>query len=408
MSLLEWPELLERRKELASVFPSDVLDRAEQIISSNGSIGAYSHSQGIPAVREAVARFIEERDGIPAEVNSIFLTNGASEGVARILNCIITSPHIGVMIPIPQYPLYSAQVSLLNGASVPYYLDEASDWSLKTSELERALNEARLNGVDVRALCVINPGNPTGNCLSKETLRDVVKFCKQNKLILLADEVYQMNIYTDKPFISARRVAAEMDEVGDIEVISFNSISKGLIGECGHRGGYFECFNMDPFVIEQFYKHASISLCANVPGQIVLSLAVDPPRPGQPSYDLYQDESQEVWESLKSRADKLQNALVSMTDVTCNVAAGAMYLFPRIVFPDRLLEHTRLLGKQADEVYSMELLNATGICVVPGSGFGQVPGTFHIRTTFLPKESDFDAFIALWKSFHELFMTKWK
>ncbi|PJF17667.1 PLP-dependent transferase [Paramicrosporidium saccamoebae] len=333
--------------------------RAERIVHSIGSVGAYSHSQGILAVRETIAKYIERRDGVPAQPNSIFLTNGASDAVTRVLECIITDKNIGVMIPIPQYPLYSALTSLLNGSSVPYYLDEAGDWSLKMAELERAINEARLKNVDVRAICIINPGNPTGNCFSRDAMRDIVTFCKQNRLILLADEVYQMNVYGERPFVSARQVAFEMD--ADIEVISFNSISKGLVGECGHRGGYYECYNLDPFVIEQFYKQASICLCSNVPGQILMSLMVDPPRAGEQSYERWRDETAEIWASLKRRAEKLQSALVSMTDVTCNVAAGAMYLFPKISFPERLMEHARLLDKQPDEVYAMELLNATGI-----------------------------------------------
>lgn len=152
-----------------------------------------------------------------------------------------------------------------------------------------------------------------------------------------------------------------MGENGDIEVISFHSISKGLIGECGHRGGYYECFNVAGEILELLYKQSSICLCANVPGQIMVGMMVDPPKPGDASYELYNKELHAIWASLKRRALKMQNALASMSYVACNEAAGSMYLFPRINFPEKLIEHARFLNKQPDEVYAMDLLNATGI-----------------------------------------------
>lgn len=147
----------------------------------------------------------------------------------------------------------------------------------------------------------------------------------------------------------------------DLEIFSFHSISKGLIGECGHRGGYLECHNVDSFIIEQLYKLASIRLCPNVPGQILVSLMVDPPREGSPSYALYQREVSDIYEKLKRRALKLQQAFLTMTDMTCRESQGAMYLFPRLALPQKLVEHARLLSKEPDEIYAMELLNATGI-----------------------------------------------
>lgn len=210
MSLVEWPELLEEGGEsIKKLYPQDVIDKAIKLVADIGSVGSYTHSQGLPMVREAVARFIERRDGFPSHPGHVFLTNGASDAVTRILECIITSPKIGVMIPIPQYPLYSAVVTLLDGTAVPYYLDESMGWSLCCSELERSISEARQQGTDVRALCIINPGNPTGSCFSESTLKDIVAFCKRQGLILLADEVYQDNVYVAQPFFSARKAACE-------------------------------------------------------------------------------------------------------------------------------------------------------------------------------------------------------
>lgn len=113
------------------------------------------------------------------------------------------------MVSIPQYPLYSAAISLLNGTSVPYHLCEESDWSLPVAELERSIKQAKLEGITVRALSIINPGNPTGHCYTETTLREIISFCQRHHLVLLSDEVYQMNTYGHKPFISARKVAIE-------------------------------------------------------------------------------------------------------------------------------------------------------------------------------------------------------
>ncbi|KAJ2814316.1 alanine transaminase, partial [Coemansia erecta] len=100
------------------------------------------------------------------------------------------------MIPIPQYPLYTATLAHLNAQAIPYYLQEESDWQLSVADLERALGEARAQGVDVRAMAVINPGNPTGGCLLEDNIADIVRFCERERLVILADEVYQTNIYT--------------------------------------------------------------------------------------------------------------------------------------------------------------------------------------------------------------------
>ena len=122
----------------------------------------------------------------------------------------------------------------------------------------------------MRALVFINPGNPTGQCLSEDNLRQLIEFCHNNKLVMCADEVYQENIYTSKPFISARKVLNSMPEPyrSHTEIVSFHTVSKGAYGECGLRGGYMELHNIDPAVVDQVYKVCSINLCPNVPGQV--------------------------------------------------------------------------------------------------------------------------------------------
>lgn len=127
---MEWPEQLADERVLAS-YPHDVIERVRGLLKQIGTVGAYSHSQGIPAVREQIAKFIETRDGHPTDPKHIFMTNGASDGISRILECVIATPDIGVMIPIPQYPLYSAAITLNGGTIVPYYMNEETDWSLR-------------------------------------------------------------------------------------------------------------------------------------------------------------------------------------------------------------------------------------------------------------------------------------
>src|SRR5438270_2531755 len=116
------------------------------------------------------------------------------------------------MIPIPQYPLYTATLSFYNGKPVPYYLCEENDWGLDVKELDESFIKAKKKGLDVRALVVMNPGNPTGQCFTEENIREIIKFCHSRRMVILADEVYQTNIYepTKRPFISFKKVLKSM------------------------------------------------------------------------------------------------------------------------------------------------------------------------------------------------------
>mmetsp|Transcript_46569 Transcript_46569/g.70286 ORF Transcript_46569/g.70286 Transcript_46569/m.70286 type:complete len:173 (+) Transcript_46569:818-1336(+) len=116
----------------------------------------------------------------------------------------------GVMLPIPQYPIYSATIDLLGGHKVGYYLDETKGWDLNMEELERSLRDAKKRGIKVNSFVLINPGNPTGQVLSKKAVQDIVKFCAKHKLVLLADEVYQENVYDDNAkFVSCKKAASD-------------------------------------------------------------------------------------------------------------------------------------------------------------------------------------------------------
>ncbi len=178
----------------------------------------------------------------------------------------------GCMIPIPQYPLYTATLAYVSATPLPYYLQESENWTLNHSVLVETISKARESKTPIKALVIINPGNPTGACLSRSAIEQVIQLCYDESILLLADEVYQANIFEaeKKPFVSFKKVLRSMKEevANGVEMISFHSISKGVSGECGRRGGYFEAVNMSEEVMEQVYKMASVSLCPPVTGQV--------------------------------------------------------------------------------------------------------------------------------------------
>lgn len=176
------------------------------------------------------------------------------------------------MIPIPQYPLYTATLAHLDAVPIPYYLQEPDHWSMSHEDLVASIKKARDSETPIKAMAIINPGNPTGACLPLEAMKQVVQICYDEGIMLLADEVYQHNIFDPetKPFISFKKVLRDMPkEVAEsVELVSFHSISKGVSGECGRRGGYFEAVNICQEVMEQIYKMASVSLCPPITGQV--------------------------------------------------------------------------------------------------------------------------------------------
>ncbi|GAA5995362.1 uncharacterized protein JCM10292_005125 [Rhodotorula paludigena] len=407
-ALTEYPDLL-NHPSTAQIFPQDAIDRARSLLQEIGSVGAYSHSMGVPAIRKRVAKFIEERDGHPSSPSQIYLTAGASNGVSNLLQILISGPLDGVLIPIPQYPLYTAALALNAARSVPYFLDESADWGLDVADLKKNLAKARHDGTNVKAMVVINPGNPTGNCLTKQNMEDIIRLCYEEGLVLMADEVYQDNVYHEaQPFVSFKKALREMGApyADNVELVSFHSISKGQTGECGRRGGYFELCNFHPEAEEQVYKLASVQLCPPLAGQIAVDVLVSPPKEGDESYALWKEEKEGIAQRLKGRSEILVEAFRQLEGVTCNDANGAMYLFPTITLPKKAVSAAADAHQAPDAFYALKLLEATGICVVPGSGFGQQPGTWHFRTTFLaPGTEDY---VRRLKKFHEDFMNEYR
>lgn len=410
LALVSAPFLLEHPK-VGEMFPSDAIARAKKILSHfKGGVGAYSDSKGNPLVRQEVADFIAKRDGHPSDPNNIFLTDGASVAVRLLLNAILRNKNDVILVPLPQYPLYSASIALYGGSMIGYYLDESQDWAMSLDSIKAQLKKAREEGKAVRGLVYINPGNPTGQCLAYDNLKEIVKLAHEEKLVLMADEVYQENVYQDeRPFVATKKVMMDMGAPysNSVELASFHTVSKGTPGECGLRGGYVELSNMHPGAMEQLYKLVSINLSPNTVGQVSMSLTVNPPQPGDESYAQYEQERKAELESLRRRAHMVTDAFNSMKGFSCKFVQGAMYAFPTITITPSAAEAAKSAGKAPDVFYCLKLLEATGISTVPGSGFGQEPGTFHLRTTILPREEKMQEFCDKFKDFNAKFMEQY-
>ncbi|VFQ83740.1 unnamed protein product [Cuscuta campestris] len=411
LALCDHPRILDM-SETKGMFSADSIGRALQILDKipGRATGAYSHDRGIKGLRDTIASGIEVRDGFPSNPNNIFLTDGAGPAIHTMMHLLISSKKDGILCPIPQYPLYSALIALYGGTLVPYYLDEANGWGLEISEVKKQLETATSEGIDVKALVVINPGNPTGQVLTEADQKELVHFCKEEGLLLLADEVYQDNVYVaEKQFHSFKKVARSMGyEENDISLVSFHSVSKGFYGECGKRGGYMEVTGFSPEIREQLSKVSTIYHCANIPGQILTSLIMSPPKFGDESYESFCGEKEAILSSLARRAKTLEEAFNSMEGVSCNRAEGAMYLFPRLRLPHKAIKAAEAAEAAPDAFYVQLLLNATGIVLVPGSGFGQENGTWHFRCTILPPEDKIKAVAARITEFHRGFMDQYR
>jgi aspartate/methionine/tyrosine aminotransferase len=236
---------------------------------------------------------------------------------------------------------------------------------------------------------VINPGNPTGSLLSRKNIEDIIDFAYRKQLVIIADEVYQNNIHKKgAQFISFKKVLNESapEVKNSIELFSFISVSKGIQGECGLRGGAMECVNIDQKVKDQILKVQSIMLASNTLGQLAMELYVNPPQESElepETWKLYQKETNHIRESLAERARLVTEYLNKMTNVKSNEVQGSMFAFPSLFFSEKALKAAKDAGKNPDVFYCFKLLEETGIVCVPGTGFHQVPGTHHLRIAVL-------------------------
>lgn len=212
---------------------------------------------------------------------------------------------------------------------MPYYLDEHVNWGTNMDEIKAGYEKAKAEGTDVRAIVIINPGNPTGGSLTEAEIKGILEFAAQEKLVVIADEVYQTNIFEGQ-FFSFKKGLRDLQKSApgkydNLELVSLHSISKGMVGECGHRGGYFELDGFDPEVTAEIYKFISIQLCPPVVGQCFVEMMVNPPKEGEPSYELYKKEYDGINGGLRERALALYEAFKEMEGVQCQSPAVSLF-----------------------------------------------------------------------------------
>jgi aspartate/methionine/tyrosine aminotransferase len=232
--------------------------------------------------------------------------------------------------------------------------------------------------------------------MSKDTVEEVIRFAQEKNIAILADEVYQENTYGEE-FISF--ASALYDRA--VTLFSLHSVSKGFYGECGHRGGYLEVRNAAPIEGSElsFYdviqKQASVSLCSNTIGQLMVWLLATPPQPTDPSYGQFCQERDAILDELYAKAQMIREAFNEMEGMEIHGKTGAMYLFPKL---------GKLPANKSDFDYCMALLEQTGLTTVNGSGFGQQEGTAHLRIAFLPPKEMLEEVLPAWIKFHNQFV----
>ncbi len=318
----------------------------------------YAPSSGIKSALESIEREAE-RKGIK-NVQDIFISNGASEAIDICLTSLVNEGE-NVLTPTPGYPLYTAIASKLRNLENPYYLDENNGWQPSIEDIKEKINEK------TKAIIIINPNNPTGSNCSVETLKQIVELAKENNLVIFSDEIYDKLLFEGEKHTSI----ASLDP--EVPIITFGGLSKNYMVP-GFRIGWGILSgnkNILNDYKEAINKLLRARLSANHPEQFAIPVALD----GDQSH-LF-----EANIKLTRRRDLTVKILNDIPGISCVKPEGAFYAFPQ------LHNLSRSGGmNQPDNHFVAELLKETGVVVVPGSGFGQVPGTQHFRVVFLPPE----------------------
>jgi len=405
LALITYPPFMESPPQ---GIPKDVVDRARVLHKASAGLGAYSGAQGLLHVRQTCAKFIEDRDGFPSDPNNIILTDGSYDALKIGFELLIRDGNDSILLPSPGYPLYQAVIQEMGGDIQSYHLEDEFNFNPQIEQLNKTLEAAKQKGKNIRGIIVNNPGNPTGNVYSRDTLKQLLEFAQKHNIVVLADEVYQVNAYdlSGAPFISLRKLSKELGI--SVEMLSFQSTSKGFSAECGVRGGYIEFYNVDPETVKQAVKLVSVRLSPNTTGQIILDLACNPPKEGDESYPLFHEESTTIMGQLYRKAQAIEQTFNSMTNTSCSKIKGSLFAFPQIKFTEKAIKAAEAAGMKPDTFYCMNLLEATGVCASSGNIFGQKEGTFHIRLTLMPTEDRVKVALDRIKSFNEEFQKKYQ
>lgn len=329
--------------------PQHVIDAVVAAMQANKN--SYSASSGIEEARQAIEREAD-RKGIRS-IHDIFVTSGASEAIEVALTALANEGE-NILTPSPGYPLYTAVLAKLGVKENPYYLDEANGWQPDLDDIKSKINK------HTRGIVVINPNNPTGSNCSRETLLGVLALAREHKLVVFADEIYDKLLFDGQEHISL----ASLDH--ETPVVTFNGLSKAYLAP-GFRIGWGIASGSGKALngyLEAMNRILRARLCANHP----IQWAIKPALEGSHAH------LAEAMNKLTRRRDLTVKALNSIPGISCVKPGGTFYAFPRLEIA------------QSDNHFVHELLRATGVVVVPGTGFGQMPGSKHFRVVFLPPE----------------------
>jgi len=320
----------------------------------------YSDSKGIFAARKAVMHYSQQLGIAGVTLDDIYLGNGASELIVMATNALLDDGD-ELLVPMPDYPLWTAAVSLSGGKPVHYLCDEADGW-LPSLEDIRAKITPRTRGI-----VVINPNNPTGVLYSKELLKGIVAIAREHGLVLLVDEVYDKVLYEGAVFTSMASLST------DVLTLTFNSLSKAY-RSCGYRAGWMIVSGPKHDAkdyIEGLNMLANLKLGSNVPGQWAIQTALG-------GYQSINDLVREGGR-LRRQRDLAYELISAIPGVSCVKPQAALYMFPRL--------DPAMYPIADDRQFFMEVLRATRVMLVQGSGFN-FPDNQHFRIVFLPHEGD--------------------
>ncbi|XP_074000834.1 alanine aminotransferase 1-like, partial [Numenius arquata] len=361
---------------------------------------------GVPT---RVARFLERRDGgVPCHPRNVVLCSGTSSILPFVLSLVVdetAAVPTGVLVPVPGPPLLGGATGLAGAVAVPYPLAEERGWDVAGETVRRVLGQAR-ERCHPKVLCVVNPGDPTGHVLSRQSMEDIVRLVAEENLLLLADEGQQERAFLpDRPFLSFKRVLWEMGAPfsSTVQLISFYSLSKSVAGESGFRVGFLELVNVEEGVVLPFQLAQSIPRPC-VLGRILLDLLMDLPEEGDPIQQALEEQRQGLLQDLAHNARLLQEVLGRAPGIHCHPLQAGARAFPRIQLPPRAQRQARELGLEPDVFFCQKLRETTGMVVAPGSKFGQMEGTHHLVLSLLPPAATLEQILLALTQFHATFL----
>ncbi len=332
----------------------------QDVIRNMPDASGYSDSKGLFAARKAVMHATQAKNISGVQVDDIIIGNGVSELIVLAMNALLNNGD-QILVPAPDYPLWTAAVSLSGGTPRHYLCDEESGWLPDLVDIENKIN------ANTRGIVVINPNNPTGALYPVETLQGIINIARHHGLIIFADEIYDKVLYDENTHVSIASLA------DDVPVVTFNGLSKNY-RSCGYRAGWL-VVSGDKIratdYIEGLNMLASMRLCANVPGQFAIQTALG----GHQSID---DLVAPTGRLCKQR-DLAYDLLTSMPGVTCFKPKAALYLFPRL--------DPKIYPIKDDQQFILDLLLQEKVLLVQGSGFNWAQPD-HFRVVFLPNADD--------------------